>query len=177
MDVGGWLGWIVRLNPLTYGVAGLRHYLQNASVVAALPSLRRRLLDRFAGVRRRDVRGRLVDRRHAIDRRFVMNSEPPTNSPPQPSASDCAPASGSALPYVMSLAVLIAMVYGGWKWWQVRQFEIAKSDAIPASAIGPPLTEFELTERSGKPFRSADMRGRCGSPATFSRPAPATAFG
>ena len=29
MDVGGWLGWIVRLNPLTYGVAGLRHYLQN----------------------------------------------------------------------------------------------------------------------------------------------------
>jgi ABC-2 type transport system permease protein len=25
MDVGGWLGWIVRLNPLTYGVAGLRH--------------------------------------------------------------------------------------------------------------------------------------------------------
>ena len=26
--------------------------------------------------------------------------------------------------------------------------------------IGPPLKEFELTERSGKPFRSADMRGR-----------------
>lgn len=24
----GWLGWVVRLNPLTYGVAGLRHYLQ-----------------------------------------------------------------------------------------------------------------------------------------------------
>jgi ABC-2 type transport system permease protein len=24
----GWLAWIVRLNPLTYGVAGLRHYLQ-----------------------------------------------------------------------------------------------------------------------------------------------------
>lgn len=23
----GWLAWIVRLNPLTYGVAGLRHYL------------------------------------------------------------------------------------------------------------------------------------------------------
>src|SRR4051812_22883624 len=38
MDVGGWLGWIVRLNPLTYGVAGLRHYLQNANV-AGLPSL------------------------------------------------------------------------------------------------------------------------------------------
>jgi cytochrome oxidase Cu insertion factor (SCO1/SenC/PrrC family) len=88
-----------------------------------------------------------------------MNPDPPTNSPPHPSAKDFAP-SGSALPYVMSLAVLIAMLYGGWKWWQVRQFEIAKSNAIPASAVGPPLTEFELTERSGKPFRSADMRGR-----------------
>jgi len=39
MDVGGWLGWIVRLNPLTYGVAGLRHYLQNNSIPAGLPSL------------------------------------------------------------------------------------------------------------------------------------------
>ncbi len=38
MDVGGWLGWIIRLNPLTYGVAGLRHYLQNTNV-AGLPSL------------------------------------------------------------------------------------------------------------------------------------------
>ncbi len=64
------------------------------------------------------------------------------------------------MPYVLSLAVLIAMVYGGWTWWRVRQFEIAKADAIPASAVGPPLKEFELTERSGKPFRSADMRGR-----------------
>jgi ABC-2 type transport system permease protein len=40
MDVGGWIGVIVRLNPLTYGVAGLRHYLQNGvSNLAALPSL------------------------------------------------------------------------------------------------------------------------------------------
>jgi ABC-2 type transport system permease protein len=35
MDVGGWLGWIIRINPLTYGVAGLRHYLQNGDVAAA----------------------------------------------------------------------------------------------------------------------------------------------
>jgi ABC-2 type transport system permease protein len=34
MDVGGWLGWIIRINPLTYGVAGLRHYLQNGSIEA-----------------------------------------------------------------------------------------------------------------------------------------------
>ena len=46
------------------------------------------------------------------------------------------------------------MAYGGWKWWQVRQFEAGRRRGDPASAIGPPLTEFELTERSGKPFRS-----------------------
>jgi ABC-2 type transport system permease protein len=34
MNVGGWLGWIVILNPLTYGVAGLRHYLQYPDGVA-----------------------------------------------------------------------------------------------------------------------------------------------
>jgi ABC-2 type transport system permease protein len=40
MDVGGWVGAIVRVNPLTYGVAGLRHYLQNGiSDLTALPSL------------------------------------------------------------------------------------------------------------------------------------------
>jgi ABC-2 type transport system permease protein len=31
----GWLAWIIRLNPLTYGVAGLRHYLR---FDAALPA-------------------------------------------------------------------------------------------------------------------------------------------
>ncbi|MAT68762.1 MAG: ABC transporter [Planctomycetaceae bacterium] len=42
----GWLAWIVRANPLTYGVAGLRHYLRfadsagdAAAPVANLPSL------------------------------------------------------------------------------------------------------------------------------------------
>src|SRR4029079_6810495 len=35
MDVGGWLGWIIRINPLTYGVAGLRYYLQNIEVAGA----------------------------------------------------------------------------------------------------------------------------------------------
>lgn len=30
----GWLGWIIRLNPLTYGVAGLRHYLHFASTTS-----------------------------------------------------------------------------------------------------------------------------------------------
>jgi ABC-2 type transport system permease protein len=41
MNVGGWLGWIICANPLTYGVAGLRHYLQNGMFAsdAELPSL------------------------------------------------------------------------------------------------------------------------------------------
>jgi ABC-2 type transport system permease protein len=34
-DVGGVIGWIVRINPLTYGVAGLRHHLQNGLITAA----------------------------------------------------------------------------------------------------------------------------------------------
>jgi cytochrome oxidase Cu insertion factor (SCO1/SenC/PrrC family) len=67
---------------------------------------------------------------------------------------------GSAVPYFLAFALLVAMLYGGFKWWQVRQYEFARGQAITASAIGPPLTEFELTERSGEPFRSADMRGR-----------------
>jgi ABC-2 type transport system permease protein len=33
-DVGGVIGWIVRINPLTYGVAGLRHLLQNGTIPA-----------------------------------------------------------------------------------------------------------------------------------------------
>ena len=39
-DVGGVIGWIVRINPLTYGVAGLRHLLQNGipRADAGLPS-------------------------------------------------------------------------------------------------------------------------------------------
>jgi cytochrome oxidase Cu insertion factor (SCO1/SenC/PrrC family) len=64
------------------------------------------------------------------------------------------------VPYVLCVVVLVGMVYGGWKWWQVRQFELTRGAAVPAGAIGPPLKEFELTERSGKPFRSIDMRGR-----------------
>jgi len=39
MDVSGWLGAIIRINPLTYGVAGLRYYLQNVDIAAAhMPS-------------------------------------------------------------------------------------------------------------------------------------------
>jgi cytochrome oxidase Cu insertion factor (SCO1/SenC/PrrC family) len=71
-----------------------------------------------------------------------------------------APASGSALPFVLAAAVLAAMAYGGWKWWQVEQFEAGRGQSIREDLVGEPLEDFELIERSGKPFRSADMRGR-----------------
>lgn len=90
-----------------------------------------------------------------------MNAEPEIDFGNQKASgvSESEPG-GSTLPYFLCLAVVLAMAYGGWKWWQVRQFELERGNAVLASAIGPPLTEFELTERSGKPFRSTDMRGK-----------------
>jgi cytochrome oxidase Cu insertion factor (SCO1/SenC/PrrC family) len=64
----------------------------------------------------------------------------------------------SALPFFLALLVLFGMAYGGWTWWRVYNYEADRGQAI--DDIGPPLTEFELTERSGKPFRSEDMKGK-----------------
>ena len=70
------------------------------------------------------------------------------------------PSSGSTLPYFLALALVFVIAYGSYKWWQVRQWELRRGEAIPIAAVGPPLTQFELTERSGDMFRSADMRGK-----------------
>ncbi|MEX2093777.1 MAG: SCO family protein [Pirellulales bacterium] len=75
-----------------------------------------------------------------------------------PDSSESEP--GSILPHVIAIAILIVATYGAFKWWQVRTFEASRGEAISLTAVGPPLTEFELTERSGKPFRSADMQGK-----------------
>jgi cytochrome oxidase Cu insertion factor (SCO1/SenC/PrrC family) len=64
------------------------------------------------------------------------------------------------VPYALCIAVALGMAYGGWKLWQVRQFELTRGEAIPANVIGPPIKEFELTERDGKEFKSASMRGK-----------------
>jgi hypothetical protein len=90
-----------------------------------------------------------------------MSSDPNIGTLNQQNGAE-APAvgAGSMVPYMLCLAVLFAMAYGGWKWWQVHEFETTRGEAIPAGLIGPPLKEFELTERSGKPVRSIDMRGR-----------------
>lgn len=68
----------------------------------------------------------------------------------------------SMLPYWLSLLVLLGGSYGGWKWYQVQQYQQARAEASAGGIRfeGPPLEEFELTERSGEPFRSADMKGR-----------------
>lgn len=65
-----------------------------------------------------------------------------------------------ALPFFLALAVLFAMAYGGWKWYQVAKFESARSESSAHNVIGPPLTSFELTERSGETFRSKEMLGK-----------------
>lgn len=65
----------------------------------------------------------------------------------------------SALPYWLALMVVVAASYGGWKWWQVQQYQSSR-EVGGIEFEGPPLEEFELTERSGKPFRSRDMLGK-----------------
>ena len=65
----------------------------------------------------------------------------------------------SALPYWLTLMVVLAASYGGWKVYQVQQFK--HDQAVGGIKFdGPPLKEFELTERSGKPFRSSEMAGK-----------------
>jgi protein SCO1/2 len=64
----------------------------------------------------------------------------------------------SALPYWLAFAALLAAAYGGFKMYQVEQWRNEGSVAVAVDL--PPLENFELTERSGQPFRSADMRGK-----------------
>ncbi len=70
------------------------------------------------------------------------------------------PVVGTAVPYFLALLVAIGMAYFGWTFWKVRQDEINRGQAISSRVSGPPIKDFELTERSGEAFRSADMRGR-----------------
>ncbi len=90
-----------------------------------------------------------------------MSSQPsPTSSAPD-NVPHAPPQDGSSLvPYMLCAILAIGMAYGGWKFWQVQQFEQSRSEAIQDVAIGPPLKEFELTERNGEIFRSVDMRGK-----------------
>lgn len=89
-----------------------------------------------------------------------MNQTPPAQPPRPPENPPVVHETGSLLPFFLALAVLLVIAYGGYKWWQVDQWQQSRGEAMPATAIGPPLTEFELTESSGEPFRSTDMLGK-----------------
>jgi cytochrome oxidase Cu insertion factor (SCO1/SenC/PrrC family) len=86
-----------------------------------------------------------------------MNDNPSTQTEPPVDQPPTASGGSAALPFFLAILVLFAMAYGGWTWWRV-----ARNQAVEANAITTiePLTEFELTERSGEPFRSADMKGK-----------------
>lgn len=90
-----------------------------------------------------------------------MNSSSERDPSVQQQSLDPPPSlSGSLVPYALCVAVALGMAYGGWKLWQVRQFELTRGEAIPANVIGPPIKDFELVERDGKEFKSASMRGK-----------------
>jgi cytochrome oxidase Cu insertion factor (SCO1/SenC/PrrC family) len=82
-------------------------------------------------------------------------TSPTSKLPPRVDNAD-----SSLLPSVVAMAVMVLASYGAFKWYQVRQWEQSRGEAIPAEAVILPLTEFELTERSGQPFRTADMKGK-----------------
>jgi protein SCO1/2 len=63
----------------------------------------------------------------------------------------------SALPYWLAFAVLLAALYAGFKVYQVEQTR--PSGGIVETVL-PPLEDFELTDQNGRPFRSADMKGK-----------------
>lgn len=65
----------------------------------------------------------------------------------------------SMVPYWLALMVLLAGSYGGWKWYQVRQFETSRNSGGIEMA-GPPLEDFELATSAGDKFRSEDMDGK-----------------
>jgi cytochrome oxidase Cu insertion factor (SCO1/SenC/PrrC family) len=88
-----------------------------------------------------------------------MNDSPNLEMP-HSTAEPIPRAVGTAVPYFLALLVSIGMAYFGWTLWKVRQDEVSRGQAIPSGMSGPPLKDFELTERSGEAFRSADMRGR-----------------
>lgn len=80
----------------------------------------------------------------------------PSTRPPSDQAVD----TRTKVPLVLAGIILLVGLYGVFKWWQVQKAQAQRQQAIPENIEYPPITEFELTERSGEPFRSLDMKGR-----------------
>jgi cytochrome oxidase Cu insertion factor (SCO1/SenC/PrrC family) len=77
----------------------------------------------------------------------------------------------SALPYWLAFAVALVAVYGGFKLYQVESARYTDSETKVSL---PPLAEFELTDQSGQPFRSADMKGKVWVASFFFSTCPGT---
>jgi protein SCO1/2 len=77
----------------------------------------------------------------------------------------------SALPYWLAFAVTLVAVYGGFK---VYQAENARPTGGIENVRLPRLQEFELTDQSGQPFRSAEMKGKVWVASFFFSTCPAS---
>lgn len=68
----------------------------------------------------------------------------------------------SSLPYFLSLLVLFGAAYGGYKVWQSETTRQARTMAIDPNQAKDraPLQEFTLDESGGRPFHSADLKGK-----------------
>lgn len=67
------------------------------------------------------------------------------------------------------LALIVSGLYGGFKVYQVR---LARSAGVHSTL--PPLEDFELTDRSGRPFRSAEMTGKVWAASFFFSTCPSS---
>jgi protein SCO1/2 len=76
----------------------------------------------------------------------------------------------SSLPYWLAFAVTLVAIYGGYK---VYQTENARPTGGVTARL-PRLQEFELTDQSGQPFRSADMKGKVWVASFFFSTCPAS---
>jgi cytochrome oxidase Cu insertion factor (SCO1/SenC/PrrC family) len=65
--------------------------------------------------------------------------------------------SNSATAYSLAFAVLASGAYAGYKVYEVSTHRPTGDVVAPQL---PPLTDFELTDQSGEPVRSADLKGK-----------------
>ncbi|QDU89583.1 hypothetical protein Pla175_29750 [Pirellulimonas nuda] len=67
---------------------------------------------------------------------------------------------GSVTPLVLSALTLCIACYFGFRWWQIESRGWTPVDSIGVLDSGPPLRDFEVTEREGVPLRSQELRGK-----------------
>lgn len=67
---------------------------------------------------------------------------------------------GASWAFLCAIAVPAIVVMGGYTWWQVSPWERHPTAGVSVAAVERTIRHFEVTERSGQPFRSSDMRGQ-----------------